>query len=164
MEINPAPTHKLVVHGNKDVRLGLEFRLGFIARNDTCAVHNFIEGVDVSQTQYDKGIASIGTSEFSIEFYTDKYFPGTCHWHPFVIMLCPSDAQTNSGGCSGFASIDPDATNREAYVQIACRPIGDGKYRRVYCQPTKRLPPPGVPILATSGANIRVSASYIDDK
>ena len=106
-EINPSPQKSLVIQVHKDPRIELWLDSSFGTVNEECwnrtAIAYFLGAPKVAQGVYDSVRLPAGQSDFSVQFFLDRYLPGRCKWQPMAIghsEFLPEDSDhpnVNSG-------------------------------------------------------------------
>ncbi|WP_206957485.1 hypothetical protein [Trinickia acidisoli] len=110
-EENQAPRAAVMIRGQKDPRMELWFIAAYSTTNDACRTRSFGQAVwgapMIAQTVYDSVRVPPGETNYSVQFFLDKYSPARCGWTAIAILRAAflPDEANGPGGMSGLLAV-----------------------------------------------------------
>jgi hypothetical protein len=163
-ELNSSAHNLVVLRGQKDSSIELWLGLEFVTTSDQCRSRSLVQsmvGAPIVEQSFEDFVrVPAGQTNFSVQFFLDRYLPGRCAWRPTGFDHVQFVPELNSGpvsrsGVTGVSS----RGRRELTVEWVCQQksysLNGTNYLPLHlsclAQNTMRM---GYPPISTDGAVI----------
>lgn len=156
-QANDSPQHKLIIRGTKDARLKLGFKLDILTTNDECREYLSLPGVYRPRVISETRTVAVGQSQFTVEFWLDKYLSGKCGWTPTIVKHSYSvSGNSEQPGWWGFISVGAPTNPHRLRLKLNCKP-----YKSIIAcwDPQMSGFAPGI---SSAGDEVEVEYRYMD--
>lgn len=90
-EMNPSPTHKMMVHGKFPFEDDVKFDMAvlYLTTNPECDTNNWLAGIRFPQRFMKSFPTTVKDGMFESDIYLDSYLPGICGWQAYGVSIVP---------------------------------------------------------------------------